>query len=145
MLRASLTYFAGAATVTAAVLLTGARTVTFFALGFAACLILLYVAFRLIGRSRVSAWLSVKPEPTEAVTVRKSRPAGNGDTADQARAPRPAVTPINFLDEEVISALVNLQVKRKVAVAAVSEARHSGALDFDGLFRQALAIVRSAA
>jgi holliday junction DNA helicase RuvA len=51
----------------------------------------------------------------------------------------PAVPPIDAIDEDVLSALVNLGYQRATAEKALAAAKSGGITSFDGLFRQSLA------
>jgi hypothetical protein len=137
-------FAAGAAFVTAAVVLTGARSLTIFSLGFLSAVALTFLLCRLIGAARLTRLLSGAQEPARAAAPAE-RPAAGPVAAPQAATRPAAVTPINFLDEELISALTNLKVARKVAAAAVREAHAQAPAEFEPLFRAALNIVRSKA
>jgi hypothetical protein len=67
MERTLLSFLAGAASITLAVIATGAYTVTFFSLGFLAAIAIGYLAFRLIGRRRLAAWLVGRPAAAPAI------------------------------------------------------------------------------
>jgi Holliday junction DNA helicase RuvA len=56
---------------------------------------------------------------------------------------RPAAESLNALEEDVLSALVNLGCARAAAEAAVRKAKASGvAAEFEPLFRRSLELVR---
>jgi len=69
--------------------------------------------------------------------LRDKLPAAAGQDVD---TPAPALTPI---DQDVLSALLNLGCARPAAEAAVRKAKAAGASsDFEALFRRALELVR---
>jgi len=146
MLRYSLTFCAGAATVTGFVLATGGYTLTLFSLGFLSAVALTVLVCRVIGTARLGRWLTHQSnsQPTSQPARRDrtaTRPAEKAAAAVLTPVAASAVTPINFVEEEVISALRNLKVQRKVAAAAVAKARQAMAPEFEPMFRAALDIV----
>ncbi len=150
MLRYSLIYSAGAATVTGFVLLTGGYTLTLFSLGFLSAVAFTALVCRVIGTARLGRWLSYQsnsrptgqPARFERPATRTAKKAAAALTAPVAVS---AVTPIDFAEQEVISALRNLKVERRVAIAAVAKARKTTPAEFEPLFRRALDIVRGKA
>jgi len=67
--------------------------------------------------------------------LRDKMPAPTGEEAAGA----PALTPV---DQDVLSALLNLGCNRPQAEAAVRKAKAAGAAEFEPLFRRALELVR---
>lgn len=63
--------------------------------------------------------------------------------ASSSRPAAPASTPFSVVEQDVISALVNMQCKQAAAEEAVRKAKEAGAADdFETLFRRAFQFVR---
>jgi hypothetical protein len=167
MERVCFSFLAGAATVTLAVVWTGAYTLTFFGLGFVSAIALAYLAGRLIGRQRIVRWLAgpkVQAPAQLTVNGRKARPVDD-DTlyARYQRMPkkekiRAELDAWNEAFErdlaepatvqaaaEAVSALENLKVPAKAARRAVAQAQKTAAPEFEPLFTSALNIARNGA
>lgn len=82
MERYALTFLAGAATTTLAVIATGAYTLTFFSLGFVSAIIIALLVCRLIGAARLAQLLTRNAKSGQANASRSERPA-------TGRRPRP--------------------------------------------------------
>lgn len=139
MLSNMLSALAGAAAVTAAVLLSGANARFVFALGFLAAIVVLAAAVYLIGAANVARGFNAfarwqNSRPLRQVAARQDAPP-----AVRARKEPPAAaTALSPLEREVVSALMNMGSRKPAAIAAATAARNSGAQDFESLFRAAL-------
>lgn len=73
--------------------------------------------------------------------LREKLPAAAGEAAAQAAAPG-GRTALTALDQDVLSALINLGCAAAAAETAVRKAKAEGAAGFERLFRRALDLVR---
>lgn len=133
MNRILIAYLAGAATITAFTVATGGMNLTMFVLGGATAAVAVGLACRAIGARRLIVLLT---------RVFADQPA-----AARAREPGASVTAMQSLtivEEEVISALMNLGLRRAHALKALALARPKAAQQFEPLFRATLDLSRAA-
>ncbi len=132
MNRILIAYLAGAATITAFTVATGGMNLTMFVLGAATAAVAMGLACRAIGARRLIVLLT---------RIFADQPA-----AARAREPGASVTamPLTIVEEEVISALMNLGLRRAHALKALALARPKAAQQFEPLFRATLDLSRAA-
>jgi hypothetical protein len=104
MERIAYSYLAGAATITVAVLATGAHTVIFFALGFLAAVAISIVIARLIGRRRLA----------QLLYPQIARPARTART--EAAGTRPVRRPRPVTDETLFARYQKMPKREKMRV-----------------------------
>jgi hypothetical protein len=129
----------GACAMTGAFVWSHASNVfVFFAGGFVALCAIAGIG-RLLGAARLARiFTALAAEPVKAPAAKPARRVAALTEARPVKTPVAAVAPFTGPESDVISALVNLGVAKKLASQAVASVRGRGLDQFEGIFRAAL-------
>lgn len=133
MNRILIAYLAGAATITAFTIATGGMNLTMFVLGAVTAAVAVGLVYRAIGARRLIVFLTrISADVPAAARARKSA------------ASVTAMQSLTIVEEEVISALMNLGLRRAHALKALALARPKAPQQFEPLFKTTLDLSRAA-
>jgi len=135
----ALAFLAGACVMTAAFVSSHASNVFVFCAGGFVALCAVAGAGRLLGAARLARiFTAVATEPVKAPATKPARRVAALTEARPVKTPVAAVAPFTGPESDVISALVNLGVAKKLASQAVASVRGRGLDQFESIFRAAL-------
>jgi hypothetical protein len=135
----SLAFVAGACAMTAACVASAASAAFVFSAGVFVALCVVAGVARLLGAGRLARmFAAIAAEPVKAPAAKPARRLAALTEGQPGKPPVAAVAPFTAAESDVVSALVNLGVAKKLAGQAVASIRGRGLDQFEGIFRAAL-------